>query len=87
MRSPLASPFRTSRSEKHLVKEELGTRIKITSCSDDPVFEHCIKKKLAEMKFTENKRREKELMRLVHSNQCVSQCKRQHLVVTGTSAN
>jgi len=61
---------RDPKATKHLVKEELATGIKITSCSDDTVCEHCIKGKLAEMKFTENKRREKEPMRLVHSDLC-----------------
>jgi len=61
---------RDPKAIKHLVKEELATGIKITSCSDDTVCEHCIKGKLAEMKFTESKQREKEPMRLVHSDLC-----------------
>lgn len=61
---------RDSVAIKRLINEELATGIKVTTCSDEIVCEHCIKGKLAQMKFPENKRREKEPMRLIHSDLC-----------------
>lgn len=55
---------------KRLVKEELATGIKISNCSDKIACEHCIKGKLAQLKFPVSKHREKEPMRLVHSDLC-----------------
>lgn len=39
-------------------------------CLNEVVCEHCIKGKLSPTKFSESKRREKEPLRLVHSNLC-----------------
>jgi len=51
------------------MNEGLATKIKMTAC-DEIVCEHCIKGKLAQMKFLVSKRREKEPMRLVYSDLC-----------------
>jgi len=42
------------------IKEELVIGVKVTACFDETVCEHCIKGKLAQTKFPENKRRAKE---------------------------
>lgn len=55
---------------KHLSKEGIATGIKITACSKEIICEHCIKGKLAQTKFPKSKRREKEPMRLIHSDLC-----------------
>ena len=52
------------------MNEGLATRIKMTACGNETVCEHCIKDKLAQMKFFVNKRRKKEPMRLVYSDLC-----------------
>lgn len=55
---------------KRLVNEELAMGIKLNSCSDKKICEHCIKGKLTQAKFPESKRREKAPMRLIHSDLC-----------------
>lgn len=55
---------------KRLIEEKLATGIDITTCCEEIVCEHCVKGKLTQTKFLESRRREKEPMRLIHSNLC-----------------
>lgn len=55
---------------KKLISEDLAIGIKITTCSDNTVCEHCIKGKLTQTKFLKSKNREKEPMKLIHSDLC-----------------
>lgn len=55
---------------KRLINEELSTGIRVSTCSEEVVCESCIKGKLTQTKFTASKLREKEPMRLIHSDLC-----------------